>query len=185
MKLFTKELEKKFEKYPLYSQDGKMGDAKVIAKFHIPVVSEIQQRCIWLITEGNIVRDENGNIEDAEMFGFVNLVGMDCAELGYVSLAELQSISLPNGLKIEQDLDFPEYITLRDACQREFNEVPDIIRKEYNLKYTVYQLNDKESNHFLRFEPIQRLKNGIEDIKFGNYNKPLFLRQQLFLQFFN
>lgn len=30
MRLLTKDLEKKFEEYPLYSQDGKMGDAKVI-----------------------------------------------------------------------------------------------------------------------------------------------------------
>lgn len=35
MKLITKELEKKFKKYPFYSQDGLGGDAKVIAKFLI------------------------------------------------------------------------------------------------------------------------------------------------------
>ena len=49
--------------------------------------------------------------------------------------------------------------------------MPDILISEYDLKYSVYQLNDKESNHFLRFEPIKRLKNGIEDIKFSNYDK--------------
>ena len=166
MKLLTEELVKKFEEYPLYSQDGKSGDAKVIAKFFNPM-----GQGTWLITEGDIIRDEQGNIEDVEMFGFVNLVGMEYAELGYVSLNELQSVKLPFGLTIERDLYYPEDITLRDACQKEFGEVPDILRKEYNLKYTVYQLNDNESNHFLRFEPIRRLKNGIEDIKFSNYDK--------------
>lgn len=168
MNLLTKELEKKFEEYPLYSQDGKMGDAKVIAKFYFPVVSTLQQKCIWLITEGDIIRDEYGNIEDVEMFGFVNLNGMDYAELGYVSLNELQSISLPNGLKIEQDLDFPENITLREACKLEFNEVPELFKAKM-INYSIYQLNDKESNRFLRFEPIERLKNGIDDIKAENY----------------
>lgn len=170
MRLLTKDLEKKFEEYPLYSQDGKSGDAKVIAKFYIPVVSTLEQKCIWLITEGDIIRDEKGNIEDAEMFGFVNLIGMDCAELGYVSLNELQSLSLPNGLKIEQDLDFPKNITLREACKLEFNEVPDLFKAKM-INYSIYQLNNKESNRFLRFEPIKRLKNGIDDIKAENYEK--------------
>ena len=127
MKLLTEELVKKFEEYPLYSQDGKMGNAKVIAKFFNPM-----GQGTWLITEGDIIRDEQGNIEDVEMFGFVNLVGMDYAELGYVSLNELQSVKLPFGLTIERDLYYPEDITLRDACQREFGEVPDILRKEYD-----------------------------------------------------
>ena len=97
MKLLTKELEKKFSEYPLDSQDGKIGDANVIAKFFNPCGSGT-----WLITEGDIIRDDKGNIEDVTMFGFVNLIGMDCAELGYVTLNELQSIQLPFGLTIER-----------------------------------------------------------------------------------
>lgn len=164
MKLLTEELVKKFEEYPLYSQDGKNGDAKVIAKFFNPM-----GQGTWLITEGDIIRDEQGNIEDVEMFGFVNLVGMDCAELGYVSLNELQSVKLPFGMTIERDLYYTEDITMREACSREFGEVPYMFYKPYI--YSVYQLNDKESNHYLRFEPIKSLKNGIEDIKFSNYDK--------------
>lgn len=38
MKLMPKELEKKFEKYPLYSQDGMGGRAKVLVKFLIQLV---------------------------------------------------------------------------------------------------------------------------------------------------
>lgn len=127
MKLLTKELEKKFSEYPLDSQDGKIGDANVIAKFFNPCGSGT-----WLITEGDIIRDDKGNIEDVTMFGFVNLIGMDCAELGYVTLNELQSIQLPFGLTIERDLHFPEKITLREACEKEFGVVPEILRPEIN-----------------------------------------------------
>ena len=54
MKLLTKELEKKFEKYPLYSQDGKGLDAEVIAKFYNPY-----GHGTWLITEGD--KQEDGD----------------------------------------------------------------------------------------------------------------------------
>ena len=47
MELMTKELENKFEKYPLYSQDGKIEEAKVIAKYFNPCGAGT-----WLITEG-------------------------------------------------------------------------------------------------------------------------------------
>ena len=47
MKLMTKELEKKFEKYPLYSQEGKYDDAEVIVAYFNPCVAGT-----WLITEG-------------------------------------------------------------------------------------------------------------------------------------
>ena len=46
MKLITKELEKIFEKYPIGSQDGLSGKAKVIAKFFNPTGVGT-----WIITE--------------------------------------------------------------------------------------------------------------------------------------
>ena len=55
MKLITKELEKLFEKYPIGSQDGLAGKAKVIAKFFNPTGVGT-----WIITEGNKL--ENGNV---------------------------------------------------------------------------------------------------------------------------
>lgn len=48
MNLMTKELEKLFEKYPLGSQDGLGGQAKVIVKYFNPVGVGT-----WFITEGN------------------------------------------------------------------------------------------------------------------------------------
>ena len=80
MKLMTKELEKKFERYPLYSQDGMGGKAKVLVKYFNPVGAGT-----WLITEGNKL--ENG---DYEMFGYCHLGDDDFAELGYVMLSDLE-----------------------------------------------------------------------------------------------
>ena len=45
--LMTKELEKKFEKYPIGSQEGKMEDAEVVVKYFNPCGAGT-----WLITEG-------------------------------------------------------------------------------------------------------------------------------------
>lgn len=59
MQLMTKEIEKKFEKYPLYSQDGKGEDAQVLVKYFSPASSHT-----WYVLEGNKL--ENG---DFEMFG--------------------------------------------------------------------------------------------------------------------
>ena len=63
MKLITKEIIKLFKKYPIGSQDGKRGDATVIVKFFYPAGA-----ATWLITEGNLIKDENRNVSDIEMF---------------------------------------------------------------------------------------------------------------------
>ena len=47
MMLMTKELEKAFERYPLYSQDGLMEEAEVVVKYFNPCGAGT-----WLITEG-------------------------------------------------------------------------------------------------------------------------------------
>ena len=78
MKLITQELEKIFEKYPIGSQDGLGGKAKVIAKFFNPTGVGT-----WLITEAE--KTENG---DYEMFGYCHLGDDEMAELGYVMLSE-------------------------------------------------------------------------------------------------
>ena len=162
MKLLTKELEKKFEEYPLYSQDGKMGDAKVIAKFFNPI-----GQGTWLITEGDIIRDEKGNIEDVEMFGFVNLIGMDCAELGAISLNELQNLKLPYGMGIERDLYFPKDINLRDACKREFGYVPEMFKEKTTV--TVLQLKHNDKNHKKRFMSLEYIVGGSDSIQATDY----------------
>lgn len=109
MNLMTKELEKLLEKYPLGSQDGLGGQAKLLVKYFNPTGVGT-----WFITEGNKL--ENG---DYELFGYCHLGDDRFAELGYVMLSELEDLKLPFGLKIERDLYMPENITLVDAIQRE------------------------------------------------------------------
>lgn len=91
MKLMTKELEKKFVSYPLYSQEEKGEEAQVIVKYFNPCGAGT-----WLITEAS--KQEDG---DWLMFGLCHITDW---EWGYVSLRELESINLPFGLKIERDL---------------------------------------------------------------------------------
>lgn len=91
MLLMTKELEKKFEQYPIGSQDGLMEDAEVIVKYFNPA-----GRGTWLITEGK--KQEDG---DWLLFGYCHIFEW---EWGYVMLSELESIQLPFGLGIEREM---------------------------------------------------------------------------------
>ena len=96
MKLMTKEVEKKFEQYPLGSQDGKGEDAEIIVKFFNPFGAGT-----WLITEGE--KQEDGNWL---LFGYCHIFE---GEWGYVALNELQDIGY-----IERDLYLDEGITVAE-----------------------------------------------------------------------
>ena len=85
MKLMTKQIENFFQKFPLYSQDGKGKDAKVVAHYFSLTGAE------WLITEANKL--ENG---DYEMFGYCKIT---YGEFGYVMLSQLEEL----GMQIERD----------------------------------------------------------------------------------
>lgn len=119
MKLMTKELEKEFEKYPLGSQDGLLGQAKVIAKFFNPMGVGT-----WFITEAK--KQENG---DYEMFGYCHLGDDELAEFGYVMLSELQEIKGPLGMGIERDLYLSKDCTLIEALKQTSMKVPDYLLK--------------------------------------------------------
>ena len=94
MKLMTKEIEKKFEKFPMYSQDGKGEEAEVVVKYFNPYGLGT-----WLITEGE--KQEDG---DWLFFGYCHIFDW---EWGDVLLSQLESIK-PFGpnvpLGIERDL---------------------------------------------------------------------------------
>lgn len=60
--------------------------------------------CTWLLSELDPIDEETA-------FGLCDL-GMDCPELGRVSLAELESVRGPGGLRIERDLYFSADKTL-------------------------------------------------------------------------
>lgn len=108
MQLMTKEIEKKFEKYPLYSQDGKGEDAQVLVKYFSPASSHT-----WYVLEGNKL--ENG---DFEMFGFVSVGNKTMDEYGYFYLSELMNIKMPFGLSIERDL-YTQLGSLGEMLKRE------------------------------------------------------------------
>ena len=88
MKLMTKEIEKKAEKYPLGSQDGTDLEANIIVKYFHPM-----SNWRWYATEYDP--------KDKMFFGLVS--GFE-NEWGYFSLQELESIKNP--LQIERDLFF-------------------------------------------------------------------------------
>ena len=121
MKLLTQELEEKFKQYPLGSQDGKMGNAELIAKFFNPTGAGT-----WYITEGSKL--DNG---DYEMFGYCHLGDDEFAEFCSILLSELENIELPLGLSIEQDLYVPKRTDLMTAMIRDGMRVPDFIKNNY------------------------------------------------------
>ena len=101
MNLLTEEIKRKFKEYPLYSQDGKGMDSKVLVKYFNPC-----GRGTWLITEA-----EEQEAGDWLLFGYCHI---QCFEWGYVSLKELQDLKLPFGLTIERDLYIKEGATVKE-----------------------------------------------------------------------
>lgn len=91
MKLLTKEIISKFEKYPLYSQEGKGMDAKVLVKYFNPCGSGT-----WLIIEAE--KQPDG---DWKLFGYCHIYEW---EWSYLMLSELENLRLPWGLTVERDL---------------------------------------------------------------------------------
>lgn len=86
MKLLTKEIERKLERFPIYSQDGKGRAAQVVFKVFSPVGV-----ATWLITEGE--RQEGG---DWLFFGWVKVFNE--WEAGYFTLSDLESVRVFGGL---------------------------------------------------------------------------------------
>lgn len=94
MKLLTKAIEKQLAKYPIYSQDGKGGEAQIICKFFNPCGSQT-----WYVLEGEKQSD------DYILFALYESMGE--REYGYVSLNEIQSVrNRLFGLGIERDMYF-------------------------------------------------------------------------------
>ncbi|GAH40103.1 unnamed protein product, partial [marine sediment metagenome] len=83
MKLLTEEIRKKLP--PLYSQDGKGGEAVAWVKYFTPSSS-----WTWY------------GVEFDGKDTFFGLVDGHCKELGYFNLSELESVNGPMGLPIER-----------------------------------------------------------------------------------
>lgn len=93
MVLLTNTIKKDLEKYPLYSQDGKGDDAKVICKFFLSNLT-------WYVLEGQAIN----NGQDFEFFGIVDNSGEK--EYGYFTLNQLLSLRSMGCLKVERDMYF-------------------------------------------------------------------------------
>lgn len=106
MKLITKEIEAKLSK-----NIGNAMTDKPYLKLFNPVGS-----ATWLISRYNK--------EDRTLFGLCDL-GMGFPELGYVSLEELEALTLPFGLTIERDVHFEPSKTLSEYVT-EANEIGSI-----------------------------------------------------------
>lgn len=92
MKLVTKEIEKKFERNPIYSKDGQGLKAEIIVKYFNPYGAGT-----WLITEAE--KQEDG---DYLLYGYIDMgYGF---EWGYVMLSDITSIRFRYNLGIERDM---------------------------------------------------------------------------------
>ena len=99
MKLITKEVEKLFDKYPLYSQDDKGDEAKVLVKFFNPYGS-----ATWYVLEAS-EPDEDG---DRELFVLATLFG-DELEYGYMMLSDILNTRVNvfgHSMPLERDMYF-------------------------------------------------------------------------------
>lgn len=104
MKMITKEIEKKMDKAPLYSKDGKGEDAEVIFKVFNPYGAQS-----WYVLEaGEVV---NG---DRELFVYMAACGE--GEYGYIMLSDLTNTKVTvwgHKMPLERDMYFKG--TLADA----------------------------------------------------------------------
>jgi hypothetical protein len=99
--LLTKPIEKKLRaNWAL--PDNKKADVKPVLKIFTP-----DGGATWLLSE----LDAEGNL-----FGLCDL-GLGCAELGYVNLAELQSVRGKLGLPVERDRWFTPAQSLADYAE--------------------------------------------------------------------
>ena len=105
MKLMTKKIERVLAGFPIYSQDGKGGEATAVVKYFTPDSSYT-----WYVTEGN--RLPSG----WRFFGLV-FNGRDF-EYGYFSLRELETLRGPWGMPVERDLYF-DPMPLEAALRRD------------------------------------------------------------------
>lgn len=91
MKLITKQIEKRLERYPLYSQDGKGNNATILCKFFLASHT-------WYVLEAQ--RQKDG---DYLFYGIVK--GLE-TERGYFTLSQLENLRWMGCVKVERDRYF-------------------------------------------------------------------------------
>lgn len=149
MKLITKEIEKKFEEFPLYSQDGKGLNAEVLVKFFNPTGVGT-----WYITEANKLEDG-----DYEMFGYCHLGDDENAEFGNILLSDLEDIKLPYGLKIERDMYLKNGINLENALKGDGIKIPDFLMNDEKKKD--WEIRVPTGETLMGFDTVDEAKKQI------------------------
>jgi len=107
MKLLTKEIERKFRKFPIYSQDGKGMESEVLVKYFNPTGVGT-----WIITEA-----EQWDDGDWRLYGLCE-IGYGY-EWGYVLLSQLQQYIGRYGLGIERDLYIGDSPKVKDLVRED------------------------------------------------------------------
>ena len=114
-KVLTQARRELLSKYPVYSQDGKRGDAVALFRLFITGTS-----ATFYILEGEPAGEYDGR-ENWELFGVSNME-QDGWTYGYYSLAEMEGINLYGGLvHLEADEHFKP-TALKDIAEL----VPDL-----------------------------------------------------------
>lgn len=109
MKMITKAIENMMNRYPLYSQDGKGDDAKVLFKVFNPYGAQS-----WYVLEAGEVLEDG----DREIFVLTTVSGMK--EYGYMMLSDLTDTRVSvfgTIMPLERDLYFSGTVAdaLKDA----------------------------------------------------------------------
>lgn len=151
MKLITKEIEKKFENFPLYSQNGKGLNAEVLVKFFNPTGVGT-----WYITEANKLEDG-----DYEMFGYCHLGDDENAEFGNVLLSDLEDIKLPYGLKIERDMYLENGINLGNALKRDGIKIPDFLINDVTKTKEYWGIRVPTGETLMAFKTVDKAQDQV------------------------
>ena len=107
MKLITKEIERRLQKYPFGSQEGEGKGAQVLVKFFGGCA------CTWLVTEAERTVDGSW-----DFYGLAN-IGYGW-EWGWFSLKGLEELRFPPfGLGVERDLYLPAETKVKDIIRED------------------------------------------------------------------
>lgn len=105
MKLWTKSIENKAKKFPLYSQDGKGQEAEIIVKYFNPYGSGT-----GLITEAE--KQDDG---DWLLYGYMHITEW---EWGYIMLSEIENTRIGVfKMPLERDLYIGDHAKVKEYAR--------------------------------------------------------------------
>ena len=131
-KTLTPELREQLAKYPLYSQDGKGGEAVAVCRLFLTGTA-----AVFYITEGQPNGEYDGR-DNWELFGVSNRERGEGWRYDYFSLAELDGLNLYDGLvHLERDATF---------TPRPLRDIPELVADLSELWRADVEAADDESD---------------------------------------